>query len=440
MDPISPVMSLEEVASRDEFLRALFDTLIAGQDYDPGGKEGLFGSDRPSLLQPGAEKLAAVFGLGLRSFVSHRVEDFTGALHGEPLVTYEVTTEALRADGGLVCTGLGVCTSAEPAFRWRWVGVHDVPPGLDIEHAQVQRGSRTEFAFAIEKGETTGQYGKPAEYWEEFRAAIADGTAIEGTKETRGGKVYPAWTIETALVRITNPDMAIAANAILKRAKKRALVAAVITAIGGLSAIFTQDMEEDSRPARPRHGGGAGSVGDQLLRDLDRKHDPDGVVRHSEAPLSRAAEEASDRLADDDIIEWNGDPAPDIPVTVAGPTSPTWHAKPRIEAMRDVDELAGPTGVMALIQEQLRNNVFHRNQAWMLALTQGTGLARDGRDVDAVAVAFGKVERLLSPQQRKTVQAAIGGAEEFVRNAAIISPEEIAPAVAASLADNQWEK
>jgi hypothetical protein len=57
------------------------------------------------------------------------------------------------------------------------------------------RRTLSEFDFAVERGETTGTYGKPAEHWQNFRDAIEGGTARAVEKTTRRGKSL-AWEIE----------------------------------------------------------------------------------------------------------------------------------------------------------------------------------------------------------------------------------------------------
>jgi hypothetical protein len=101
-----------------------------------------------------------------------------------------------------------------------------------------------EFDFAIERAETTGAYGKPAEHWQRFRDAIRTGTARQVEKFTRRGKSV-AWEIDvdTALYRIPNPDVADVVNTIQKMAQKRALVAATLIATSA-SEFFTQDVED----------------------------------------------------------------------------------------------------------------------------------------------------------------------------------------------------
>ena len=106
------------------------------------------------------------------------------------------------------------------------------------------RRTLCEFDFAIERAETTGTYGKPAEHWQRFRDAIRTGTARSVEKLTRRGNSV-AWEIDvdTALYRIPNPDVADVVNTIQKMAQKRALVAATLIATSA-SEFFTQDVED----------------------------------------------------------------------------------------------------------------------------------------------------------------------------------------------------
>lgn len=101
----------------------------------------------------------------------------------------------------------------------------------------------TEYAFAVDKGETSGKYGKPASYWQTFRSAIAAGTAKKITKTNKSGKVSDAWEIDGTLYRVPNPDIADVANTVLKQSAKRSLVAVVLIAANA-SEFFTQDLDD----------------------------------------------------------------------------------------------------------------------------------------------------------------------------------------------------
>lgn len=139
------------------------------------------GTNGKSLWKPGAEKLAATFRLAAKP----RVEDLSG--DGE--IHYRVFVSLVAKDGTFVGEGVGECSSREEKYSWR-KAVH------------------------------------PKEY--------------DGTPENRRRVKYDRQGNETKQIR-TNPwDVA---NTILKMAKKRAQVDAVITATAA-GDIFTQDIEE----------------------------------------------------------------------------------------------------------------------------------------------------------------------------------------------------
>ncbi|GHH52994.1 hypothetical protein [[Pseudomonas] boreopolis] len=139
------------------------------------------GTNSKSLYKAGAEKLMATFRLAAKPEVEDLSKD------GE--ITYRVTVNLLSASGNFVGAGIGECSSAEDKYSWR-AAVHP----------------------------------------KEWEATPANRRRI---KYYRDGK-------ETQQVR-TNP--ADVANTILKMAKKRAQVDAVITATAA-SDIFTQDIED----------------------------------------------------------------------------------------------------------------------------------------------------------------------------------------------------
>ncbi|MGN6223665.1 hypothetical protein [Pseudoxanthomonas sp.] len=139
------------------------------------------GTQSRSLYKAGAEKLMATFRLAAKP----EVEDLSEG--GE--VAYRVTVNLLTAGGVFVGAGIGECSSAEEKYSWR---------------------------AAVHKKE-----------W-------------EATPENRRRIKYYRDGKEVQQVR-TNP--ADVANTILKMAKKRAQVDAVITATAA-SDIFTQDIED----------------------------------------------------------------------------------------------------------------------------------------------------------------------------------------------------
>ena len=114
-DVFMPVMNIELAISRREqlvkFTKAI---MIEGSDY---GK--IPGTDKPTLLKPGAEKLVVFFGLAPVFVPTLTVQDWTGAEHGgEPLFYYRYKCELYR-NGMLMATGEGSCSSRESKYRYR---------------------------------------------------------------------------------------------------------------------------------------------------------------------------------------------------------------------------------------------------------------------------------------------------------------------------------
>jgi hypothetical protein len=240
---VAPVATIEEAGTRyEEFQR-----FVKGQlkkDIDFGVIPGV---DKPTLLKPGAEKLATFF--GLRSVLSEResVKDWTGKDHnGEPFFYFEYTCDLYRGEQ-IVASSVASCNSMEKKYRYRNVQEEDVPSNLDKNNLRKVGGKRTEFKFAIDKAETSGQYGKPQSYWDEWNRAISDGRAKLIDKATKTGKLLPAYEMDATSYQIPNPDIPDLVNTIQKMAQKRAIVGSVLIATNA-SGFFTQDVEDMDIP------------------------------------------------------------------------------------------------------------------------------------------------------------------------------------------------
>lgn len=207
--------------------------LIQGNDYGSITEGG-----KPTLLKPGAEKLASAFKLYPKFNIVSQMEEWASGLF---FYRYECVL-VHRETGEIYGSGIGSCNSHEEKYGYRWVGADRVPANLDRESLPVRSGSITEFEFAIQKAETNGKYGKPAEYWNAFNRAMADGTAIKGERKTAKG-MSVTWSIGGNEYRIPNINVFDAVNTIDKMAQKRALVAAVLIATNA-SEFFTQDLED----------------------------------------------------------------------------------------------------------------------------------------------------------------------------------------------------
>lgn len=233
-DLFQPAMSMQAAVARyKSFAGFVQQILHDGIDYGT-----IPGSAKPALLKPGAEKLCTFFGLRPEYEHLKEIEEWTA---DEPFFYYLIKARSFKNDRR-AGEGEGSCNSRESKYRGRWVEEHDIPAGMDKASLKSRDSVRSEFQFAIQKGETTGHFGKPAAYWEEFRQAIEDGRARKTTKTTKKGKKCPAWEIGGIAYRVPNPDICDLVNTILKIAQKRALIFAVLVATAA-SEFFTQDLD-----------------------------------------------------------------------------------------------------------------------------------------------------------------------------------------------------
>jgi hypothetical protein len=171
------------------------------------------GTDKLTLLKPGAEKLTTFFGLSTRFQVIERIEDWTGARHdGEPFFYYLYRCQLNRGDL-LVAEADASCNSRETKYRYR----------------EAQRTCPSCGQAAIIKGKE--EYGGG---WICFKKKGGC-----GAKYASGDASIESQTVG----RIFNPDIADQVNTIQKMSQKRALVAATLLAVNA-SEFFTQDVED----------------------------------------------------------------------------------------------------------------------------------------------------------------------------------------------------
>lgn len=226
-------------ASIASFQSLVRECTTEGVDYGriPGA------GDKPTLLKPGAEKIAKLLNCYDEYEIVQSVEDWS-----RPLFRYLIRCTLIEMSTGTkVSSGLGECNSMESKYRWRWVREAEIPSSLPKDTLTKKDSKRSvfEFEFALNKRETTGKYGKPESYWAAFDAAIKSGTAVKKQKETSTKKVLWGFeiTLGETLFRIPNDAVYDQINTLLKMAKKRALVDASLSA-GRLSDLFTQDLED----------------------------------------------------------------------------------------------------------------------------------------------------------------------------------------------------
>lgn len=141
------------------------------------------GTSKPTLLKPGGEKITMMMGLVPEYDFLKVDEDFE-----KGFFNYDIRCKLFKNEYK-VSEGIGSCNSKETKYRYIWVPSNEVPGHLDKETLKVsERYNRTQY-------------------------------------------------------RIENPEICSLANTILKMAKKRAFIDAVLQ-VASLSEIFTQDIED----------------------------------------------------------------------------------------------------------------------------------------------------------------------------------------------------
>jgi hypothetical protein len=186
-----------------------------GQD---GGDYGVIpGTKKKTLLKSGAEKLCEIYGLADEYVMLREVENWDTGLFA---YTLKCVLKS-RRDDSVVGEGLGSCSSFESKYRWR-----------EQQKTCPQCG-----AAAIIKGKE--QYGGGWLCWNKKGGC--------GAKFPDGDKGIERQPVG----RIENPDIIDTKNTIIKMAKKRAKIDAVI-GVTRSSGIFAQDLDEiQPTPTRP---------------------------------------------------------------------------------------------------------------------------------------------------------------------------------------------
>lgn len=225
-DDFLPLLSLSQAVERKDQINQFIGRVL-NEDLDYGL---IPGSKKKCLLKPGAEKLCSIFGLAPSYVKEVIVEDWTGKDHdGEPLFSYEYRCQLYRG-GRFMGEAIGSCNSWESKYRYRWMPEESVKDRSDFNSLQKRGGTKTMFepTFAIDKAETTGKYGKPAEYWDKWRAAAESGEAKRGTKKM-GPKEFDGYylTVDETQYRIPNPEVADIINTCQKMAQKRCIAGTV---------------------------------------------------------------------------------------------------------------------------------------------------------------------------------------------------------------------
>jgi len=177
------IMPIEFLKQQTRQLEELYRGLMqAGTDY---GK--IPGTDKPTLFKSGAELLRLRARLAPKFTIDNSGTDLVSGIFN-----YQVICDLYR-DGEYIGAGVGSCNSLENKYRYRWMFESALPKGIDK-------------------------------------------ATLPSKKFQSKGRWYVTYRVENE-----NPqDLA---NTILKMAKKRSFVDAILT-VTGASRIFTQDIED----------------------------------------------------------------------------------------------------------------------------------------------------------------------------------------------------
>lgn len=208
--PTTPrAIVMAEALKEDTEQRALLQAYVS-QHMKAGTDYGVIpGTQKPTLLKPGAEKLTDLFRCTPTFDVIEKLEDWEAGLFH-----YAFRVRITSRDAGTVLAeGFGSANSREGRYRWR-----------DARRKCPSCGKET-----IIKGKA--EYGGG---WLCFAKRGGCGAKWEdGATEIEGQEIG----------KVENDDIYTLVNTILKMAKKRALVDGAI-ALARCSDIFTQDVED----------------------------------------------------------------------------------------------------------------------------------------------------------------------------------------------------
>ncbi|AGW13778.1 hypothetical protein [Megalodesulfovibrio gigas] len=276
----APASAEAIVAQKRVIQEAMGQVMRKGEHYD-SIFEGRDGSkkQRMVLLKAGAEALNLLFRFSPSFQIQER--DLGGG-HRE----YQIVTTLASPAGEFIGQGLGTCSTMESKYRWR----------------KGERQCPKCGAAAIIKGRE--EYGGG---WVCFKNKGGCGAKFQDKDPLITGQ---------QVGRVENPDPADVWNTVLKMAKKRSLVDAVITATAA-SDMFAQDLDEDPEAMGGGHGayddpqpparqgaarqphsapaGGNASRGSQ--RRQDRQPSPRQEARQEARQVEPAANSTADPLA-----------------------------------------------------------------------------------------------------------------------------------------------
>lgn len=256
-DAFSMVPADQVKAQVNAIQRLMKDVMIDGVHF--GTIPGC--GDKPTLLQPGAQKLNMMFQLADDYDIEQT--NLPGG-HREYKVKCAL---ASKQSGTVQGTGFGVCSTMESKYRYRTGPV-----------------------------EFTGK-PVPREYWDARDQKLIGGKGHVAKKNPDTGQ----WEIAKRGEKVENPDIADAYNTVLKIACKRALVAATLN-VTAASDIFAQDLEEmpQAAPAAPEPPDPMDMYRDALTR---AKRERGVSIEDAMAAVKRRIDKPQASYTQADIVE-----------------------------------------------------------------------------------------------------------------------------------------
>lgn len=209
---VTPSVKAEELVERLEVIKqAQKQAMVPDVDYGV-----IPGTNKPTLLKPGAEKLSVLFQLDVQ-IVNDKLRE------GDHLTVTARATAYHAPTGIRLGYGEGICTTRERKYAYR--------------QAKPKCPSCGE--------ETIFRSKKDGEGWFCWKKKGGCGAQFAGSDQKITGQ-------ETG--DIDNPDLPDLWNTVVKMAEKRARVDAVL-AVTGASALFTQDVEDSQGNPYPERAG-----------------------------------------------------------------------------------------------------------------------------------------------------------------------------------------
>lgn len=210
-----PIMTPDEAKTQLAQLQAFVTGyMVDGEDY------GIIpGTQKKSLFKPGAEKLCEIYGLAADVEILHSIEDWK--FDTFPMFDYTIKTKLSRRDGTIASVGLGSCNSWESRYKWR-----------KAERLCPECGKDAICISKFDDKNGNQKFGKGSFYC----FAKKDGCGAKFAKDDIA-------IIGQEVGQKLNDDIASQKNTILKMAKKRSYVDAVIAATRS-GCLFTQDVED----------------------------------------------------------------------------------------------------------------------------------------------------------------------------------------------------